>query len=410
MENRKWVQTYVFIWSGQFISMVSSYSVNFAVVIWLSLEFKSAEILAYSAIASLLPQALIGPFVGVFIDRWNRKKVMIFSDAFVAICAFVMVFILKDGAVNLAWIYLIMALRSVGNAFHSPAMTAVAPLIVPEKQLLRVSGINQMLQSVSSIASPALGALALSYFSISNVLWLDIIGAVAAITSLFFVNIPHIKTETKTHFHILLAELKDGFNVILKNRGLAFLFFFAMMIWFFIIPASIMFPLLTTGYYGGGKWEMSIIEIVWGVGMLVGGSILGIFKVDFSKVILVNAMQLVLGISFVLCGLFPSSWFIGFVVATGLGGIAMAVFSASFTTILQEEVAPNLLGRVFSLYYSIAVLPSIIGLLFAGLISEKIGVPNAFLICGILVIIVGLISFFIPSLMQLGKKENGLTS
>ncbi len=405
MKNKKWLQTYLFIWSGQFISMLSSYAVHFAVIIWLSLEHQSAEILAYAGISGMLPQAIIGPFAGVFIDRWNRKKVMIFSDAFLALCALVMVFLLQNETVNLNWIYLMLAFRSVGNAFHSPAMQAVAPLIVPENELLRVSGINQILQSMSSIAGPAIGTLAITYLPISDVLFLDVIGAAAAIISLFFVTIPHIKTPVTSSVRTVLIELKEGFNAILKNKGLRFLFLYAMLVTFFIMPAAIMFPLLTTGHYEGGKWEMGIIEIVWGIGMLIGGAFLGVFKVKTSKVILVNTMHVILGISFVVCGWLPSGWFAGFAAATILGGIALSVFSASFTTILQLEVAPNMLGRVFSLYFSMAVLPSVIGLLFTGLIAEKIGVTNAFLICGGFVILIGILSFLTPSLMQLGRRK-----
>ncbi|MGO1671872.1 MAG: MFS transporter [Sphingobacterium sp.] len=405
MKNKKWLQTYLFIWSGQFLSTLSSYAVHFAVIIWLSLEHQSAEVLAFAGISGMLPQAIIGPFAGVYIDRWDRKKVMIFSDAFLALCAFIMVFLLKDETVNLNWIYLMLGLRSVGNAFHSPAMQAVAPLIVPEDQLLRVSGVNQMLQSISSIAGPAVGALAITYLSISNVLYLDIIGAAAAITSLLFVTIPHVKSEAKASIASVLSELSDGFNAVRKNRGLSFLFLYAMLVTFFIMPAAIMFPLLTTGYYGGGKWEMSIIEIVWGIGMLIGGSVLGFFNIRTSKILLINTMHLVLGLSFVLCGWLPSNWFVGFGIATILSGIALSIFSASFTTILQLEVAPQMLGRVFSLYFSLAVLPSVIGLLFTGLIAESIGVPNAFIITGGLVMLIGVASFLTPSLLGLGKSK-----
>lgn len=73
--NGKWVQTYILIWSGQFISMLSSYAVQFAITIWLSLEHQSAEVLAFAGMAAILPQAIIGPFAGVLIDRWNRKTV-----------------------------------------------------------------------------------------------------------------------------------------------------------------------------------------------------------------------------------------------------------------------------------------------------------------------------------------------
>lgn len=406
MENNHWFRTYLFIWAGQFVSMISSYSVHFAVIIWLSLKHQSAEVLALAGIAGLLPQAVIGPFAGVFIDRWNRKLVMILADAFIAVCTLIMAFVMNDGEPNLGLVYFLLGCRSVGNAFHSPAMQAVAPLIVPEKELLRVSGINQMLQSVSGIAGPALGTLAITYLPIAKVLYIDIIGALVAITSLFFVSIPHLKREkTKPSFSSVITELKEGMQAVYYNKGLAFLFLFAMIATFFIMPVAIMFPLLTTGHYAGGKWEMGMIEIIWGVGMLIGGSILGIMRVKTSKIVLVNTMHIILGLTFSFSGLFPGAWFLGFVTLTALGGVALSIFSAAFMTILQEEVASDKLGRVFSLYFSMAVLPSIVGLLFTGIIAENIGVAYAFVISGVLVTLVGVVSFLVPSLMKLGSGK-----
>lgn len=405
MNGKHWFKTYMYIWTGQFISLLSSSAVNFAVIIWLSLEYKSAEVLAFSAIAGLLPQALIGPFAGVYIDRWDRKKVMIFADAFIAVCTLAMTFILRDGNTNLIFIYLLLGCRSIGSAFHAPAMQAIAPLIVPEKELLRVSGINQVLQSVSSIAGPALGTLAITYFSIGQVLYLDVIGAVLAIVSLLFVSIPHVATESKHSIVGVWLDLMVGLRAIHQHRGLRMLFAFAMLMTFCVMPVAILFPLLTIEHYIGGKWEMSVVEIVWGVGMLLGGSVLGIFKVTTPKVILVNIMHIILGLTFVFSGWFPASWFIGFVIVTTIGGIAMSIFSAAFMTIIQEEVAANMLGRVFSLYFSMAILPSVIGLLFTGMIAEKIGVANAFVISGVIVIALGALSFVTKDLMSLAKKD-----
>jgi DHA3 family macrolide efflux protein-like MFS transporter len=404
MEKKNWFQTYMYIWIGQFVSLLTSSAVNFAVIVWLSLTHKSAEVLALAGIAGLLPQALIGPFVGVLIDRWDRKKVMIFADAFIALCTLMMTFVLQEAAVGLSLIYLLLTCRSIGAAFHAPAMQAIAPLMVPEDKLLRVSGINQMLQSVSSIAGPALGTLAITYFSIAQVLYLDVIGAAVAIVSLFFVTIPHLKVESKLSFGQAWGDLKQGMQAIYHNRGLSLLFLYAMIATFCVMPIAIMFPLLTIDHFNGGKWEMSVIEIIWGVGMLVGGGILGAFKVNFSKVIMINTMHIVLGLTFAFSGWFPSTWFIPFVIVTGIGGVSMSLFSASFMTTIQEEIAPQMLGRVFSLYFSLAILPSVIGLLFTGMIADVIGVANAFVIAGFLMMIVGIFSFFTPAVMRLGKK------
>ncbi len=305
--------------------------------------------------------------------------------------------------VNLVWIYIILGLRSVGNAFHSPALQAVAPLIVPEKELLRVAGINQMIHSISSIGGPALGTVAIVILPMSDVLYLDLIGALLAISSLLMIRIPHTETGSKSVVRAISTEFLDGLHVVSKNRGLSYLFLFAMAISFVIMPAAIMFPLLTTGHYGGGKWEMGLVEIVWGGGMLMGGAILGVFKVGLSKVVLVNSMYISLGLTFLLSGVFPKEWFIGFILVTAIGGISLSVFYACFTAIIQITVQPEMLGRVFSLYYSLAVLPSIIGVLFTGLIAENAGVNNTFLISGCLAILVGLLSFAPSKMMELDK-------
>jgi DHA3 family macrolide efflux protein-like MFS transporter len=93
--------------------------------------------------------------------------------------------------------------------------------------------------------------------------------------------------------------------------------------------------------------------VVWGGGMLIGGVILSIFKLKGSKVVAVNVMYVLLGLTFILSGVLPASWFVGFVMVTAIGGISLSVFNGCFTAIVQTEVSPEKLGRVFSLYYSL---------------------------------------------------------
>ena len=91
------------------MSLLSSSLVNFAVIIWLSLETGSAEVLAYAAIAALLPQSALGLFAGVFIDRWDRKKTMIIADGFIAFCTLGISLLFYFGQVELWYIYLLLA-------------------------------------------------------------------------------------------------------------------------------------------------------------------------------------------------------------------------------------------------------------------------------------------------------------
>ncbi|MFC7522884.1 MFS transporter [Parapedobacter sp. GCM10030251] len=403
-----WKRTFAIIWTGQFVSLLSSSAVNFAIIIWLSLETGSAEVLAFAAIAAFLPQTIIGPFAGVYIDRWDRKRTMIAADGFIALCTLFMSLLFYLGYSELIFIYILLALRSVGSAFHMPAMQASVPLLAPESELLRIGGINQVIQSVSSIAGPALGALAIGLMDIGYVLLLDIGGAVFAIASLLLVHIPNPKkdaTEQQQGIKQVLRDLRLGIAAVTSNKGISWLFGFSILATFCIMPVAVLFPLLTLQHFGGGKFEMSVIEVVWGIGMLVGGGLLGIFKPTMNKIIIINAMHILLGVSLAASGILPVTGFVFFVALTVLGGVAASIYNASFTTILQEKIDPAMLGRVFSMYFSIALLPSMIGLLSTGFLADTVGIALTFVILGSVIGVIGIVSFFVPELMKLGVNE-----
>lgn len=289
-----------------------------------------------------------------------------------------------------------------------PAMQASVPLLAPESELLRIGGINQVIQSVSSIAGPALGALAIGLMDIGYVLLLDIGGAVFAIASLLLVHIPNpdkATAEQTPGIKQVLRDLRLGISAVTSNQGISWLFGFSILATFCIMPVAVLFPLLTLQHFGGGKFEMSVIEVVWGVGMLVGGGVLGIFKPTLNKIIIINGMHILLGVSLAGSGLLPPSGFIAFVVLTVLGGIAGSVYNASFMTVLQEKINPAMLGRVFSMYFSIALLPSMIGLLSTGFLADTIGISVTFVILGSVIGLIGIASFFVPALMRLDVKE-----
>ncbi|MFT3738383.1 MAG: MFS transporter [Breznakibacter sp.] len=404
--NLHWKRTFILIWIGQFLSLVSSSAVNFAIIIWLSMKTGSAEVLAWSAIAAMLPQALIGPFAGIYVDRWSRKTIMIVADGFIALCTLLMSVNLYAGNESLWLIYTLLALRSVGSAFHMPAMQAAVPTLAPQDQLLRIAGINQIIQSASTIAGPALGALAISLLPISQVLWMDIIGALVAISALLPIHIPkpdrsHRQLTSVRHH---LEDIHEGLMVVWENRGLSWLFFYSIVATFCIMPIAVMFPLLTINHFGGGEWEMTLIEVIWGVGMLVGGTFLGILKPSWSKVAMINLMHIILGVTLALSGYIPPGMFAFFVVLTAIGGLAASIYNASFTTILQEEIVSDKLGRVFSMYFSLAIFPSIIGLMSTGFVANVIGINLTFILLGSAIIVVGIASFFTPVLIRLGKK------
>lgn len=399
-----WKKTFLIIWTGQFFSLVSSSTVNFAIIIWLSIETRSAEVLAYAAIAALLPQALIGPFTGPYIDRWDRKLTMILADGFIAFCTLIIALLFYFDTVELWYIYFLLAMRSVGSAFHMPAMQASVPLLAPESALVRIAGVNQVIQSISNIAGPALGALALTFFEIGQVLFLDIVGAVLAIFSLLLVKIPN-PDQPVQKMRNMFREISMGIREVTGNAPLKLLFIFSIVSTFCIMPISVLFPLMTLDHFLGGMMQVSWIEIAWGGGMLVGGMALGMRKQHSNKVVLINLMYLVLGLTLAISGILSPQGYWIFLVLTGIAGISAAIYNACFTAVIQEKVQPTMLGRVFSMYISLSLLPAMLGLLGTGFLADHVGLTTTFVISGTVIFFIGVASFCTPSLLRLETKK-----
>jgi DHA3 family macrolide efflux protein-like MFS transporter len=401
MQN--WKRSFAILWTGQFISIITSSLVNFAIMLWLSITYDSAVVLANSAIAGFLPQAVLGLFSGVYVDQWNRKRTMMFADGFIAMCTLGISLVFYLGEPQLVLIYVLLALRSAGSAFHMPAMQASIPLLAPEDQLLRISGINQTIQSISTIGGPALGALAITYLDIEAVLLFDVFGAIFAISTLFFIHIPNPE-KSSGQTESVFFQIKEGIKAVVSKSGMGLLFLSSILVTFFIMPIAILFPLLTLRHFNGGKFEVSVIEVIWGVGMLIGGSLLGVTNMKMNKVVLVNMTYVILGAAMMFSGMLSSSQFIPFVILTGLGGVASAVYYASFNTIIQEKIEPEVLGRVFAMFGSISLFPSIIGLLGIGIFADDLGITNTFILLGGIIGLIGMAMFFFPKVMAIDRK------
>lgn len=402
MEN--WKKIFAIIWTGQFLSILSSTIVNFAVILWISIETGSAEMLAYAAIAGMLPQAVVGPFSGVLIDRWNRKRVMILADTFIAICTFTLAILFWLDVAEMWHIFVLLGFRSLGAAFHMPAMQASVPLLAPQEQLSRVAGINQIIQSVGNIAGPALGALFITIWDMEYVLLLDVAGAAMACISLLFVHIPNPERSLENANHFL-HEIREGANAVLKDKGLSLIFLYSIIVTFFLMPVSVLFPLMTLNHFNGDAFQVSLIEVVWGVGALLGGAIMGIKVYNINKVILVNLMYVVIGLTFSLSGILSPGGFVIFVILTIIAGISGAVYNSAFTAIVQTQIEPSALGRVFSMFFTISLIPSLIGLIGIGFFADRLGVTTSFVICGAIITAVGLIAFATPAATRIDRKD-----
>lgn len=402
-----WKKNFYTIWVGQAFSQLSSSILQFAVVWYLTDKTGSGFVLTLAMLMGFLPQGLLGPFVGVYIDRWNRKAIMIGADIMIAAVSLILVCAGSGGAVSIGLVLFVLFVRAIGTAFHTPTLAAVTPQLVPPEELTRCAGYTQSLQSISMIISPAIAAVLYANWSLGMIVLLDVAGAIIASFMVFIVKIPeHRGMDNHEKIHVV-REALDGFKIISKNRGILGLVCVSALYTVALMPVSALFPLMSMGRFGGTSTHASIVEVVFSVGFLLGSLILGRWGGTKNKIYTIVISYAVMACALLVSGLLPPDGYIVFVLMSALMGISGPLYWGVFTPILQQSFSEEYLGRVMSITGSIRLCLGPIALVISGIISDELGVAFWFIVAGILVTIGAIMLICVPTIRNCSRKQDG---
>lgn len=147
-ENWK-IQTGKFL-TAQTISLFGSALVQYAMVWYLTLYTGSGKVLTLSTICGFLPQVLISLFAGTWLDRYDRKKLMMLSDGVIAFVTGILGISFSMGKATTVGVIVVLAMRSVGSGIQTPAAQAVIPQLVPKEALVQVNGIQSTSSAITN--------------------------------------------------------------------------------------------------------------------------------------------------------------------------------------------------------------------------------------------------------------------
>lgn len=394
------------LWWGQAVSLLGSQIVQFALIWWLTQRTGSATVLALATLAGMLPQIVLGPFVGVLIDRWNRRLIMLVADTLTAAATLTLVFLFATGLIQVWHVYLILFVRSLGGTFHFNSMSSSTTLMVAKENLPRIQGFNQMLNGGMNIASAPLGAFLLGVLPMQSVLLVDVVTAAFAIIPLLFIHIPQPEKKgadqtaaaTKPSFG---RELREGLAYVWHWPALMVLMAMAMAINFLLSPTSSLTPLLVTEHFQGTAWHLGGMESSWGIGVILGGLALGVWGGLRSKILTSMSGILFIGLAIASLGLIPAWLFPLALISMFVLGLAIPFANGPIFAIFQSQVAPEMQGRVFSLIGSLSMAMSPLGLLIAGPVADALGIRFWYVMGGLITLLMGLMGFILPSLREL---------
>jgi DHA3 family macrolide efflux protein-like MFS transporter len=409
--GKGWKLPFFTIWTGQAFSLLGSKVAQFALIWWLTELTGSATVLSMASLVGLVPEIVLGPLAGAYVDRWNRRIVMIVADTFIALASLWLAYLFWIGSIQIWHVYVIMFVRSVGGSFHWPAMQASTSLMVPKEQLTRVAGMNQTLHGLLNIFGAPLGALLMDLLPLHRVMLVDVGTAALAIGPLFFVHIPQPERKVKEHTEgrqqSIWADMRDGMRYLLGWPGLVILTVSAMVLKVVLTPAFSLIPLLVKEHFGGDAAQLGLLEAVLGSGIVVGGLALSVWGGFRKKIHTMLVGMAGFSVAFVIWGIVPGDMFWVALVSGACLGLTLPLVDGPLMAILQSTVAPEIQGRVFTLFGSLTLLTSPLGLSLAGPISDWLGLQIWYLVAGALAMVLALLFLLSPTARNIEENANG---
>lgn len=385
--NAQWKKRIAYFLVSQNVSLFGSSVVGFAIIWHITLETSSGFWMMLATICSLLPQVLISLFGGVWADRYNRKWLIMLADGFIALATLIIAIFFLMGMTRLELLLAASVVRSIGAGIQTPAVSAIYPQLVPEEQLTRVQGINQTLGSVLMLLSPAVGGVLLGTVGIVGAFFVDVVTAIIAIVIMSRIPVETIKREDFPES--VWEDLKAGLDYTFQHAQLRRIVICYLFAFFLITPAAVLTPLMVERSFGNEVWRLTANEIVWTVGALLGGVFVTLKGQFHNKIYTVAICFAGFGIMFGLLGV--AHTFILYLVFMGLAGCFMPVFATAQTVFIQEIVAPEVLGRVFSVVQLISASAMPVAIVLFGPLADVIRVESILLVCGILLVLVGML-------------------
>ncbi len=377
--------------TGQGVSLFGSALVEFAVIWHITLLTKSGIMMTIGTTCVFLPRLFISLFAGVWADRYNRKKLIIWADTGIAFVTLLLAIIYLSGYQELWLIFLVLGIRSIGTGIQTPSIGAIIPQMVPQDKLLKVNSLNGSVQSFIMLLTPAVSAGLLSFMPLGAIFFIDVITAIIAISIMIILPVKAHKKSTQKQETGYYDDLKEGLkymkqNIFVREMLTMYIFYF-----FLITPAAFLSQVVVARSYGEEVWRLSALEIAFSGGMMIGGGILawwGGFKNGINTI----AMScFIIGITNSMLA-YPNFYvFLSMMLIMGIFG---SFFYSTEMSLFQKKVEPDKQGRVFSLIDVVATSVMPLGMFVFGPLGDIVKLENLFFVCGLLLIILSFYIFF----------------
>jgi MFS transporter, DHA3 family, macrolide efflux protein len=397
VENRPLLLTRDFglVWSGQLISQIGD-GVSRLALLWFVYAVTGSP-LKTSVIGLLqtIPPIVLGPLIGVYVDRLPKKVLLVTSDVLRALLIGLIPCLIPVESFTVSVLYVLVLLHAIATAVFGPALTAAVPAFVPKTQFTAANALLQGTTSLGIVFGPALSGLGIAAYGSQEVLCLNAATYMISAALLMLVRFrnPVATVPSRAATSTMLQDLVEGFRYsVVTQPRLLLLTSTAALYTFGTSALTALFPVFARKMLGLGPVEVGYLWSALGVGLLIT-SIGLLWVTDWlvkDRMRLIMATSVLSGAALCALTVTPDPYLAGLLM--GVIGCGMGAFTPIAWGIIQELAPSQMIGRVLGLYGTGAMTAAIGGISAFGWITEHQGPETGLLGIALVLLLTSLVA------------------
>ena len=356
----------------QFFSELGSTITSFGIILWINETNPNPLIFSLLSISIFLPKILFGIIIGSVIDRFQKKKIILYADFFVMLSSLGLLALFKLDIVNIPLILFLNFFSGTFSCLQDSSKNILNTIIFSKESFIKFNGFISFLSGVAMLLSPVLGAVLYTKIGMDNIIILDLITFLIAFFTLFSMKVPKENLKiNKINLKQIYLEFLFSYNEIKKIKDLRNLMFFFFLVNLFsgMTYFSLISPLILNRTNNNAE-ILGLVNMFLGLGFILGGISVSLFSFKTSKekiIYITIAFSFILGDIFLAVGRSPIIWYLGAFFAA----FFIPFSDANKAYIWRDKIPLEHRGKIFACRNTFESISRPIGMLLGGLIVEN---------------------------------------
>jgi MFS family permease len=365
--------------TGQSISLIGTWMTRVATS-WLIYRLTgSALLLGLVSFAGQIPTFLLAPFAGVWVDRLDRRKILVWTQVLAGVQSLALAVLTLARVINIHEVLWLSVMQGLINAFDMPARQAFLVQMVEDKQALgNAIALNSSMVNMARLIGPALAGIVIGSVGEGYCFLIDAISYLAVIASLLMMRVT--VGSPKLSRASMLEQLTDGWSYVIGFAPIRTILSLFALVSLMGMPFMVLMPIFAGRVLHGGPHTLGFLLGASGVGALASAISLALRKTVRGLTTMIQVSAALFGVGLICFGLsrfLPLSLFLMLIV-----GFGMMQGLAASNTVIQTLVPEDYRGRIMSYYTMAFVGMAPFGSLLAGALAHQLGAPRAVMITG----------------------------